>query len=81
MCKVYNKFSLFKYNNYVKNFRQTLDKLEQIYVQLITDNLKPTDTMYWVAIYTTTPAKYSGTIIAIEQAWDMFYNRKLKSEY
>ena len=40
MCKVYNKSLLFKYNNYIKNFRQTLDKLEQIYTQLITNNLK-----------------------------------------
>ena len=44
--KVYNESSLFKCNNHVKNFRQTLDKLEQIYTQLIADNLKPTDTMY-----------------------------------
>ena len=46
MCKVYNESLLFKCNNYVKIFGQMLDKLEQIYVQLITDNLKPTDTMY-----------------------------------
>ena len=46
MCKAYNESLLFKYNDHVKNFRQTLDKLEQIYAQLITDNLKPTDTMY-----------------------------------
>ena len=66
MYKVYNKSLLFKCNNYVKNFRQLLDKLEQIYTQLITDNLKPTDTMYQVAIYTTTPVKYSRTITAME---------------
>ena len=46
MHKVYNEFSLFKYNDHVKNFGQTLNKLEQIYAQLIADNLKPTDTMY-----------------------------------
>ena len=81
MCKAYNESSLFKYNDHIKNFRQTLDKLEQIYVQLIADNLKPTDTTYWVAIYTATPVKYSRTITAMEQAWDMFYNRKPESEY
>ena len=32
MCKAYNESSLFKCNNHVKNFRQMLDKLEQIYV-------------------------------------------------
>ena len=80
-CKAYNESSLFKCNDHVKNFGQTLDKLEQIYVQLIADNLKPTDTMYWVAIYATTPVKYSSTITAMEQAQDMFYNRKPKSEY
>ena len=79
--KAYNESSLFKCNDYVKNFGQTLDKLEQIYVQLITDNLKPTDTMYQAAIYTTTPVKYSSTIIVMKQAWDMFYNRKPESEY
>ena len=46
MYKVYNESLLFKYNDHVKNFGQMLDKLEQIYAQLITDNLKPTDTMY-----------------------------------
>ena len=46
MCKVYNESLLFKYNNYIKNFGQTLDKLEQIYVQFIANNLKLTDTMY-----------------------------------
>ena len=81
MYKAYNESSLFKYNDYVKNFRQTLNKLEQIYVQLITDNLKPTDAMYWVTIYATTLVKYSSTITAMEQAQDMFYNRKPKSEY
>ena len=81
MYKAYNESSLFKCNDHVKNFRQTLDKLEQIYAQLITDNLKPTDTTYWVAIYAATPVEYSGTIMAMEQAWDMFYNRKPKSEY
>ena len=81
MCKAYNESSLFKYNDHVKNFGQTLDKLEQIYVQLITNNLKPTDAMYWVAIYATTPVEYSRTIMTMEQAWDMFYNRKPKSEY
>ena len=44
--KAYNESSLFKCNDHVKNFGQTLDKLEQIYVQLITDNLKPTDVTY-----------------------------------
>ena len=81
MCKVYNESLLFKCNNHIKNFGQTLDKLEQIYVQLIANNLKPTNTMYWVAIYTTTLVKYSSTIIVMKQAWDMFYNRKPESEY
>ena len=64
--KAYNESLLFKCNNHVKNFEQTLDKLEQIYTQLITDNLKPTDTTYWAAIYTTTPVKYSGTITVMK---------------
>ena len=80
-CKAYNESSLFKCNDYVKNFGQTLDKLEQIYAQLITDNLKPTDAMYQVAIYAATPVKYNSTIMAMEQAWDMFYNRKPESKY
>ena len=67
MCKAYNESSLFKYNDYVKNFGQILDKLEQIYVQLITDNLKHTDTIYQVAIYTTTTIKYSSTITSMKQ--------------
>ena len=79
--KAYNESSLFKCNDHVKNFGQTLDKLEQIYAQLITDNLKLTDTMYWAAIYTVTPVKYSSTITVMEQAWDMFYNGKPESEY
>ena len=32
MYKAYNESLLFKCNNHVKNFGQTLDKLEQIYV-------------------------------------------------
>ena len=81
MCKAYNESSLFKCNDHVKNFGQTLNKLEQIYVQFIANNLKLTDTMYWAAIYAITPVEYSSTIMAMEQAWDMFYNRKPESEY
>ena len=66
MHKVYNESSLFKCNDHIKNFRQTHDKLEQIYAQLIADNLKPTNAMYQVAIYTTTLVKYSSTITAME---------------
>ena len=79
--KAYNESLLFKCNNHVKNFRQMLDKLEQIYAQLITDNLKPTDTTYWATIYAAAPVKYSRTITVMEQAWDMFYDGKPKSKY
>ena len=65
-CKAYDESLLFKCNDHVKNFGQTLDKLEQIYAQLIADNLKPTDATYQAAIYTAIPVKYSGTITAIE---------------
>ena len=44
--KAYDESSLFKCNDYVKNFGQTLNKLEQIYAQLITNNLKLTNAMY-----------------------------------
>ena len=66
-CKVYDESSLFKCNDHVKNFRQTLDKLEQIYAQLIVNNLKLMNTMYQAAIYTTTPVEYSGTITTMKQ--------------
>ena len=68
MHKAYNESLLFKCNNHVKNFKQILNKLEQIYVQLITNNLKLTDTMYQAAIYTATLVKYSSIITAMKQA-------------
>ena len=44
--KSYNESLLFQCQDYVKNFRQMLDKLEQIYTQLVANNIQLTDTMY-----------------------------------